>query len=59
MCVQEFFRSDYFIDVGARGLMHKIRRAVEATLAGEWRAQRPAAQPPVRNYSTTPLSCCC
>jgi hypothetical protein len=36
--LQEFFRSDYFIEVGAAGLMHKIRQAVEATLAGGGRA---------------------
>lgn len=30
---QEFFRSDFFIDVGAAGLLHKLRRAADASLA--------------------------
>jgi hypothetical protein len=34
-CVlQEFFRCDYFIDVGAGGLLHKLHCAVERSLAG-------------------------
>jgi hypothetical protein len=38
MCVvlllQEFFRCDYFTDVGAGGLLHKLHCAVERSLAG-------------------------
>ena len=31
---QEFFRCDYFTDVGAGGLLHKLHCAVERSLAG-------------------------
>jgi hypothetical protein len=34
LLLQEFFRCDYFIDVGALGLLHKLRCAVERSLAG-------------------------
>jgi hypothetical protein len=30
---KEFFRSDFFIDVGAAGILHKLRRAVDAVLS--------------------------
>lgn len=32
--LQEFFRCDYFIDIGAAGLLHKLRCSVERSLAG-------------------------
>lgn len=34
LLLQEYFRCDYFIDVGAAGLLHKLRCAVERSLAG-------------------------
>ncbi|KAI8475880.1 MAG: hypothetical protein J3K34DRAFT_517044 [Monoraphidium minutum] len=30
---EEFFRSDFFVDVGAAGLLHKLRRAVDTAVS--------------------------